>query len=103
MEHATFMPVVLSASGGMGRAATSLYRQIALLRAERRKEQYSHVISYIRSIHDQDRGRFQIGHRLQPGTDSIFTLSLGILIRKQLCHSETTMCYTPSQNFMALR
>ena len=48
VEHATFMPVVLSASGGMGRAATSLYRRIALLRAERRKEQYSHVISYIR-------------------------------------------------------
>ena len=45
VEHATFMPVVLSASGGMGRAATSLYRRIALLRAERRKEQYSHVIS----------------------------------------------------------
>ena len=48
VEHATFMPVVLSASGGMVRAATSLYRRIALLRAERRKEQYSHVISYIR-------------------------------------------------------
>ena len=48
MEYATFTPVVLSASGGMGRAATSLYRRIALLRAERRKEQYSHVISYIR-------------------------------------------------------
>ena len=48
VEHATFMPVVLSASGGMGRAATSLYRRIALLRAERRKEQYYHVISYVR-------------------------------------------------------
>ena len=48
VEHATFMPIVLSASDGMGRAATSLYRRIALLRAERRKEQYSHVISYIR-------------------------------------------------------
>ena len=31
VEHATFMPVVLSASGGMGRAAASLYRRIALL------------------------------------------------------------------------
>ena len=48
MEYATFMPVVLSASGGMGRAATSLYRRIALLRAERRMEQYSDAMSYVR-------------------------------------------------------
>ena len=48
MEHATFVPAVMSASGGMGKAATALYKRVASLLAAKRGEQYSHVMAFIR-------------------------------------------------------
>ena len=48
VEHATFVPAVMSASGGMGKAATALYRRVASLLAAKRGEQYSHVMAFIR-------------------------------------------------------
>ena len=48
VEHATFVPVVLSACGGMGKAASALFKRIAVLIAEKRQEHYGQVISCIR-------------------------------------------------------
>ena len=48
VEHASFVPAVLSASGGFGRSATALYKLIASLMADKHKEAYSKVMAYIR-------------------------------------------------------
>ena len=48
VEHSTFVPVVLVTSGGMGKAATSLYKRIADLLSEKTSESYSSVMAYIR-------------------------------------------------------
>ena len=36
VEHTTFTPLVLSATGGMGRAATTFYRRLASMISEKR-------------------------------------------------------------------
>ena len=41
VEHASFVPAVLSASGGFGRSAIALYKRIASLMADKHKEAYS--------------------------------------------------------------
>ena len=48
VEQASFVPVVMSASGGMGPASTALYKRIAHLLAENRGEHYSHVMAFVR-------------------------------------------------------
>ena len=48
VEHSTFVPIVLATSGGMGKAATSLYKRIADLLSEKISEPYSSVMAYIR-------------------------------------------------------
>ena len=48
VEHASFVPAVLSASGGFGRSATALYKRIASLMADKHNEAYSKVMAYIR-------------------------------------------------------
>ena len=37
VEHSTFTPLVLSTTGGMGRAATTFYRRLAAMPAERKE------------------------------------------------------------------
>ena len=37
IEHASFTPLVLSTTGGMGRAATTFYRRLASMLAEKKK------------------------------------------------------------------
>ena len=37
IEHATFTPLVLSTSGGMGRAATTFYKRLAAMLAEKKR------------------------------------------------------------------
>ena len=49
VEQASFVPAVMSASGGMGPASTALYKRIAHLLAEKRGEHYSHVMAFVRS------------------------------------------------------
>ena len=48
IEHASFVPVVLSTSGGMGRSATSLFKRITDLLAEKTKDAYSVTMSWLR-------------------------------------------------------
>eukprot|EP00117_Sycon_ciliatum_P023519 scpid105885/ scgid19975/ len=46
--RASFVPVVLSASGGYGKHANALFTRIASLLAEKSKEPYGQVISLLR-------------------------------------------------------
>eukprot|EP00117_Sycon_ciliatum_P023821 scpid87934/ scgid20159/ len=48
IEHASFVPVVLSASGGFGKAATALYNRVASMLSDKRKEPRSTVLAWIR-------------------------------------------------------
>ena len=48
VEHASFVPVVLSASGGYGKHANALFTRIASLLAEKSKEPYGQIISLLR-------------------------------------------------------
>ena len=48
VEHSSFVPVVLSCTGGMGKSATSLYKRIADLLSEKTGEPYSTVMAWIR-------------------------------------------------------
>ena len=48
VEHATFTPLVLSVTGGMGRAATTFYSRLASMISEKRSTQYSNTLNWIR-------------------------------------------------------
>ena len=49
VEHGSFIPVVLSTTGGHGKAAGNLYARIASMLADRRSEPFSIVMAYIRT------------------------------------------------------
>ena len=48
IEHATFTPLVLSTTGGMGRAATTFYKRLASMVAEKRDVSYAATLNWIR-------------------------------------------------------
>ena len=48
VEHSTFTPLVLSTTGGMGRAATTFYKRLAAMLSEKRDVPYSKMIGWIR-------------------------------------------------------
>ena len=48
MERSSFLPVVLSATGGCGKGATALLKRIAHLQASRSKEPYSVLMALLR-------------------------------------------------------
>ena len=48
VEYSTFTPLVLSTTGGMGRAATTFYRRLAAMLSEIRDVPYSKMIGWIR-------------------------------------------------------
>ena len=48
VEHATFTPLVLSTTGGMGRAATTFYKRLASMVAEKRDVPYGVTLNWIR-------------------------------------------------------
>ena len=47
VEQASFVSVVMSASGGMGKAASALYGRVAALLAAKKFEQYRHIMAYV--------------------------------------------------------
>ena len=49
VEHGSFTPVVFSTTGGAGPEADRHHKRIAELISLKRKEEYSHVINYIRT------------------------------------------------------
>ena len=48
VEHSTFSPLVLSTTGGMGRAATTFYKRLASMVAEKRDVPYAVTLNWIR-------------------------------------------------------
>ena len=48
VEHSTFTPLVLTASGGMGNQATTFYKRLASLLAEKWDSPYGTTISWLR-------------------------------------------------------
>ena len=48
VEHATFTPLVMSTTGGMGRAATTFYRRLASMISEKMNTSYSQTVNWIR-------------------------------------------------------
>ena len=49
IEHASFSPIVFSATGGMGRSATTMYQRLAAMIADKRKQDYNHTLMWIRT------------------------------------------------------
>ena len=48
VEHASFTPLVMSATRGMGKAATTFYRRLASMISERKNTEYSQTVNWIR-------------------------------------------------------
>ena len=48
MEHASFTPLVLSACGGLATGASTFYKRLASLLAEKWEQPYSITISWLR-------------------------------------------------------
>ena len=48
IEHATFSPLVLSATGGLAREATTFYKQLASMLASKWDQTYSSTLGWIR-------------------------------------------------------
>ena len=48
MEHATFTPLVMSDTGGIGRASTMFYKRLASMISEKRNTEYSRTVNWIR-------------------------------------------------------
>ena len=48
IEHASFTPIVLSATGGMAKSATVFYRRLAAMLSEKQGTPYSSTINWIR-------------------------------------------------------
>ncbi len=48
IEHGSFTPLVFSATGGMAPAATIAYKRLASLLADKRQQDYSKTISWLR-------------------------------------------------------
>ena len=49
IEKGTFTPIVFSTFGGMGEEADKFHKRLARLISEKRGEEYSHVINYVRT------------------------------------------------------
>ena len=48
VEHATFTPLVLTTTGGMGRAATTFFKRLASMLAEKRDVPYATTLNWVR-------------------------------------------------------
>ena len=49
VERGSFSPLIFTTTGGMGPEATKYHRQVAKLLADKRGEEYSHVMNYVRT------------------------------------------------------
>ena len=48
VEHSIFTPLVLSSTGGMGKAATTFYKRLSSMLSEKRDVPYSTMIGWVR-------------------------------------------------------
>ena len=49
VERGSFTPLIFTTTGGMGPEATRYHKRVAVLLAEKRGEEYSHVMNYVRT------------------------------------------------------
>ena len=49
MERGSFTPLIFTTTGGMGPEATRYHKRVAVLLAEKRGEEYSHVMNFVRT------------------------------------------------------
>ena len=49
VEKATFTPLIFSTSGGMASECTKFHKKVAVLVSNKTKEEYSHVMSHLRT------------------------------------------------------
>ena len=50
IEHGTFTLLVLSTTGGMGKAATTFYKRLASFLSDKRDENYSQTMNWLRYV-----------------------------------------------------
>ena len=50
VEHATFTPLVMSATAGMGRAAITFYKRLASMISDKKNTDYSQMVNWIHSM-----------------------------------------------------
>ena len=50
VERASFSPLIFSSSGGMGPAASSVYKRLASLISDKRCQQYSVTMGWLRTV-----------------------------------------------------
>ena len=50
VEHASFTPLIFSASGGMAREATTFYKRLASLLSTKREQSYSSTMTWLRFL-----------------------------------------------------
>ena len=48
VEHATFTPLVMSTTGGMGKYAITFFKRLASMISDKRATPYSHTIRWVR-------------------------------------------------------
>ena len=48
IEHSTFTPLFLSTTGGMGKVATTFYKRLTSFLSDKRDENYSHTMGWLR-------------------------------------------------------
>ena len=48
VEHATFVPIVMSATGGLSKQATNFYKRLASLLADKQDQPYSTTLHWLR-------------------------------------------------------
>ena len=82
IEKGSFTPVVFSTSGGMGKEAEKLLKQMANKIAIKRDEQYCHVISFLRRRYRFDLLRTCVialrGYRCRYKPDAVEDLDLNL-------------------------
>ena len=49
VERGSFTPLIFTTTGGMGPEATRYHKRVAVLLAEKRGEEYSHVMNFVRT------------------------------------------------------
>ena len=90
VEHGTFLPLVFSTTGGCGKAASTFFKRLGHMLADKRKEPFSTTMAWLRTLISfalvRSYGMSLRGHRVPPGhSDPVETASPSVLAVSD-CH-----------------
>ena len=90
VEHGTFLPLVFSTTGGCGKAASTFFKRLGHMLADKRKEPFSTTMAWLRTLISfalvRSCGMSLRGHRVPPGhSDPVETASPSVLAVSD-CH-----------------